>query len=97
MFHGLQNQVPFIDRWHVSTLFWGEGGGGGRGKRREKGSERRTHVAHITMEACTVNSLFFAQDLTSVPKCFDPDCRLEKAWILAEGTKKLYGLYVRPC
>ena len=42
---------------------------------REKGSERRTHVARVTMEACTVNSLLFAQNLTSVPKCFDPDCR----------------------
>ena len=41
---------------------------------RKKGSERRTNVAHITMEACTVNSLLFAQNLTGVPKCFDPDC-----------------------
>ena len=41
---------------------------------RKKGSERRTNVAHITMEACTVHSLLFAQNLTSVPKCFDPDC-----------------------
>ena len=25
-FHGLQNQDPFIDRWHVSTLSGGKGG-----------------------------------------------------------------------
>ena len=50
-------------------------GGGDRG--REKGSERRTRVVHITMEACTVNSLLFAQNLTSVPKSFDPDCSLQ--------------------
>ena len=50
------------------NIVWGEGG-------RKTGSERRTNVAHITMEACTVNSLLFAQNLTSVPKCFDPDCR----------------------
>ena len=29
------------------------------------------------MEACTVNSLLFAQNLTSVPKSFDPDFRLK--------------------
>ena len=46
----------------------GEGG-------REKGSERRTRIAHITMEACTVNFLLFAQNLTSVPKSFEPHCR----------------------
>ena len=51
------------------NIVWGEGG-------RKKSSERRTNVAHITMEACTVNSLLFAQNLTSVPKCFDPDCML---------------------
>ena len=53
------------------NIVWGEGG-------HKKGSERRAHVAHITMEACTftVNSLLFAQNLTSVPKCFDPDCSL---------------------
>ena len=45
------------------------------GRAREKGNERRTRVAHITMEACTVNSLLFAQILASVPKSFDPDCR----------------------
>ena len=28
----------------------------------------------IAMEACTVNSLLSAQNLTSVLKCFDPDC-----------------------
>ena len=49
------------------NIVWGEGG-------RKKGSERRTNVAHITVETCTVNSLLFAQNLTSVPKCFDPDC-----------------------
>ena len=49
------------------NILWGEGG-------RKKSSERRTNVAHITMEACTVNSLLFAQNLKSVPKCFDPDC-----------------------
>ena len=66
IFRGVRNQDPFIDRSHVSTLSGGEGGRG-------KGSERRTHVAHITMEACTVNSLLFAQNLTSVPKSFDLD------------------------
>ena len=49
------------------NIVWGEGGC-------KKGSEKRKNVAHITMEACTVNSLLFAQNLTSVPKCFDPDC-----------------------
>ena len=49
------------------NIVWGKGG-------RKKGRERRTHVAHITMEGCTVNSLLCAQNLTSVPKCFDPDC-----------------------
>ena len=39
-------------------------------------SERRTSVAYITMEACTVNSVLFAQSLTSVPKSFDLDCRV---------------------
>ena len=53
------------------NIVWGEGG-------RKKGSERRTNVAHITMEACTVNSLLFAQNLTSVPNCFDPDCSCQK-------------------
>ena len=51
------------------NIVWGKGG-------RKKGSERRTNVAHITVETCTVNSLLFAQNLTSVPKCFDPDCSL---------------------
>ena len=49
------------------NIVWGEGG-------REKGSERRTRIAHITMEACTVNFLLFAQNLTSVLKSFDPHC-----------------------
>ena len=71
IFHGLQNQDPFIDRWHVQHCL------GGRGARKA-GSERRTHVAHITMEACTVNSLLFAQNLISVPKSFDPDCKSNK-------------------
>ncbi|XP_068718128.1 uncharacterized protein [Montipora capricornis] len=56
---------------------------GGRG--REKGRERETHVARITMEACTVNSLLFAQNLTSVPKCFDLDwslCKTVKSKLL---------------
>ena len=48
------------------NIFWGEAG-------REKGSERRTRVAHITMKACTVNSLLFAQNF---PKSFDLDCRV---------------------
>ena len=48
-------------------IVWGEGG-------RKKGSERRKRIAHITMEVCTVNFLLFAQNLTSVPKSFDPDC-----------------------
>ena len=26
IFHGLQNQDPFIDPWHVSTLSGGKGG-----------------------------------------------------------------------
>ena len=52
------------------NIVWGGGGEEGR----KKGSERRTHVAHITMEAFTGNSLLVAQNLTSVPKCFDPDC-----------------------
>ena len=68
IFHGLRKRDPFIDRSHVSTLSGGKGG-------REKGSERKTRVAHITMEACITNSLLFAQNLTSVPKSFDPDCR----------------------
>ena len=50
-------------------IVWGKGGA-------KKGSERRTCVAHITMEACAVNSLLFAQNLTSVPKSFDTDCKL---------------------
>ena len=49
------------------NIVWGEGG-------RKKGSERRKRIAHITMEVCTVNFLLFAQNLTSVPKSFDPDC-----------------------
>ena len=77
IFHGLQNQDPFIDRWHVSTLSGGEGG-------RKKGSERRTNRAHITMKACTVNSLLFAQNLTSVPKCFDPDCSLQHTSLILD-------------
>ena len=43
-----------------------------------------SRIAHITMEACTVNFLLFAQNLTSVPKSFDPDCLklsfLEQNW-----------------
>ena len=52
-------------------IVWVEGG-------REKGSERRTHFARVTMEVCTVNSLlyFLAQNLTCIPKFFDPDCSL---------------------
>ena len=50
------------------NIVWKEGGG-------DKGSEKRTRVAHITMEACTVNSLLFPPNLTSVPKSFGPDCR----------------------
>ena len=38
IFHGLQNQDPFIDRLHVSTL--SGGGGGGRGAR--KGQRQKT-------------------------------------------------------
>ena len=30
IFHGLQNQDPFINRWHVSTLSGGKGGEKGR-------------------------------------------------------------------
>ena len=37
------------------------GGGGGGGKKGEKDSERRTHVAHITIGAWTVNSQVFTQ------------------------------------
>ena len=69
IFHGLQNQDPFIDRLHVSTLSGGGGGGGGR----EKGSDRRPHVAHITMEACTLNSLLFAQNLNVIVFLFKVD------------------------
>ena len=39
------------------NIVWGQGGC-------EKGSERRTRVAHITMEVCTVNSLLFAQKVS---------------------------------
>ena len=35
--------------------------GGGGGKKGEKDSERRTHVAHITIGAWTVNSQVFTQ------------------------------------
>ena len=52
----------------------GERGGGGGG---EQGSERTSRVGNITMKACTVNSLLFAQRLTNVPNCFDPDCRIQ--------------------
>ena len=45
------------------NIVWGEEG-------RKKGSERRTNVAHITMEACTVNSLLFAQNLKKCPEVF---------------------------
>ena len=37
IFHGLQNQDPFIDRWHVSTL---SGGKGGAQKRQRKKNKR---------------------------------------------------------
>ena len=36
IFHGLQNQDPFIDRWHVSTL----SGGKGAQKRQRKKNKR---------------------------------------------------------
>ena len=72
IFHALRNQRSVHRSLARFNVVWGEGGGGGRG--REKGSERRTRVVHITMEACTINSLLFAQNLTSVPKTFDPDC-----------------------
>ena len=36
IFHGLQNQDPFIDRWHVSTL------SGGRGRERQAVKEEHT-------------------------------------------------------
>ena len=49
----------------------------------EKGSERRTRVAHITMEAYTVDSLLFAQNLTGVPNSFDGDCRIARNSILS--------------
>ena len=64
------------------NIVWGEGG-------RKKGSERRTNVAHITMEACTVNSLLFAQILTSVPKCF---ARIVGLTFL--GLKKFNDFYI---
>ena len=70
IFHGLQNQVPFIVRW--PGMF--QHCLGGRGEGGAKKAVKEEHVAHITMEACTVNSLLFAQNLTSVPKYFDPDC-----------------------
>ena len=40
---------------------------GGRGGPK-KGSERRTNVAHITMEACTVNSLLFCPKFDKCPE-----------------------------
>ena len=52
IFDGVRRQDYFIDRTNVSVL------SGGKGER-ENGSERRTRVAHITMEAGTVNSLLF--------------------------------------
>ena len=55
------------------NIVWGEGG-------REKGSERRTRIADVTMEACTVNFLLLAQNLTSVLECFDPHCRRVYEW-----------------
>ena len=58
------------------NIVWGEGGS-------EKGSKRRTRIAHITMEACTVNFLLFGQNLTSVPKSFDPHCR--HCWLTVAG------------
>ena len=57
----------------IIIIVWGEGG-------REKGSERRTCVAHITREASTVNSLLFAQNLTSVLKSFNLDCRYQQSY-----------------
>ena len=56
---------------------------GGRG--RAKGSKRRTRIAQITIEACTVNFLLFAQNLTSVPKSFDPDCRSSRLFLLTKS------------
>ena len=44
-------------------IVWGEGG-------REIGSDRRKHVACITMEACTVKSLLFAQIFDKCPEVF---------------------------
>ena len=64
------------------NIVWGEGG-------RKQGSERRTNVAHIKMEACTVNSLLFAQNLTSVPKCFDPDCSFQHNFV-SSFTRELW-------
>ena len=61
IFHGLRNQDLFINCSHVSTLSWGKGA-------------LKTHIAHIMMEECTINSPLFAQNLTSVPKSFDTDC-----------------------
>ena len=71
IFHGLRNQDPFINFSHVSTLCGGKGG--------VKKAAKGEHVLlHITMETCAVNSLLFAQNLMSVPKSFDPDCRLKQ-------------------
>ena len=45
------------------------GGGGGNAK---TGSKRRTRIAriHVTMEACTADSLLFAQNFDRCPKVF---------------------------
>ena len=54
----------------------GDGGGGGGANKAAK--EDHASVIHcITMKACTVNSLLLAQRLTSIPNCFDPDCRIQ--------------------
>ena len=55
------------------NIVWVVVGGGGRGR-----SERSTRLAHITMEACTVTSVLFTQNVTRVPKSFDPDCRFRQ-------------------
>ena len=70
IFHGLRKQDLFIDLSLVSTLSVGKGGA------KKAVKEEQALLVIITMEACTVNSLLFAQNVTSVPKSFDPDCSL---------------------
>ena len=66
IFHGLQNQDPFIDPWHVSTL---PGGRGAQKRQRKKNTRGSYNDGSMYSKFST-----FRPNLTSVPKCFDPDC-----------------------